>query len=136
MWADFYYIIDTTTENFSVFSDNILHPAAVAIEATRKILVSNVSKDTVYLMAGEIVKGGKQDRIIAENTLIYPETANMEVEVYCIEEKRWRIENSISDFEKYYNMGSMEVRKSLQEDKNQEKLWEIVNKTFEKKQCP
>jgi hypothetical protein len=42
----------------------------------------------VFLLAGEVVLGGKQDRIIGKNTII-PAKTTQEVPVFCVEHGRW-----------------------------------------------
>jgi len=42
----------------------------------------------VFVMAGEVIIGGKQDRIIGRNTVI-PAKTTQEVPVFCVEHGRW-----------------------------------------------
>lgn len=43
----------------------------------------------VFLLAGEIVLGGKQDRVIREDTVIGAYSGPVQVAVYCVEQGRW-----------------------------------------------
>ncbi|MEZ4265689.1 MAG: DUF6569 family protein [Myxococcota bacterium] len=52
--------------------------------------VTNTSKQTIYLMAGEVLLGGKQDRIVGRNTLVPPGATALEVPVFCVEHGRWQ----------------------------------------------
>lgn len=54
------------------------------------LLVSNSGEQTLYLMAGEVLLGGKQDRIVGRNTLVPPGAKGLEVPVYCVEHGRWQ----------------------------------------------
>ncbi|HVK84171.1 MAG TPA: DUF6569 family protein [Kofleriaceae bacterium] len=49
----------------------------------------------VFLLAGEVILGGKQDRIIGKNTVI-PAKTTQEVPVFCVEHGRW--DNSSKSF--------------------------------------
>lgn len=44
----------------------------------------------VFLMAGEILLGGKQDRILRDDVLLPPRSGWVEVPVYCGERDRWQ----------------------------------------------
>ena len=48
----------------------------------------NSSDKSVFLLAGEVIIGGKQDRIIGRNTII-PANTKLQVPVYCVEHGRW-----------------------------------------------
>lgn len=48
----------------------------------------NKSQQPVFVLAGEVIIGGKQDRIIGRNTVI-PARTTQEVPVYCVEHGRW-----------------------------------------------
>src|SRR5215510_2543864 len=48
----------------------------------------NKAPQPVFLLAGEVILGGKQDRIIGRNTVI-PANTTQEVPVYCVEHGRW-----------------------------------------------
>jgi hypothetical protein len=53
----------------------------------------NTSDKPVFLLAGEVVLGGKQDRIIGKNTVI-PAKTTQQVPVYCVEHGRWATQTS------------------------------------------
>jgi hypothetical protein len=52
----------------------------------------NKSQQPVFVLAGEVIIGGKQDRIIGRNTVI-PARTTQEVPVYCVEHGRWNGES-------------------------------------------
>jgi hypothetical protein len=52
------------------------------------LLFSNQADQPVFVMAGEVIIGGKQDRIIGRNTVI-PAKTTQEVPVFCVEHGRW-----------------------------------------------
>ena len=51
--------------------------------------ISNHSDRPLYLMPGEILVGGKQDRTVAEELVVAPHTERMPIQVYCVEQGRW-----------------------------------------------
>jgi hypothetical protein len=48
----------------------------------------NKAENPVFILAGEVIIGGKQDRIIGRNTVI-PAKTTQEVPVFCVEHGRW-----------------------------------------------
>jgi hypothetical protein len=53
------------------------------------LLVVNHSKKSLYLMPGEIIVGGEQDRTIAQESVINPSDKPVQIEVFCVEHGRW-----------------------------------------------
>lgn len=88
--------------------------------------VNNRSKRPLYVASGEVIMGGRQDRMVARDTILYPNGGHDQyVGVMCVEEERW------SDKEKkftYFNYANPRLRKVLDHSKNQVALWrEIYN---------
>jgi hypothetical protein len=54
-----------------------------------KVLVVNKSDRPLYLMPGEIILGGDQDRTIGQELVIAPSPQPTEVDVFCVEHGRW-----------------------------------------------
>ena len=61
------------------------------------LLVMNKSDKPLYLMPGEIIVGGKQDRCIAAETIVEADGKPVSIEVYCVEHGRWHRRN-MEDF--------------------------------------
>src|SRR6202166_4526760 len=57
-------------------------------EVNRLVLVNN-SKRPLLLLAGEIVTGGKQDRVIGMDRIVPPESDPVDLNVFCVEPGRW-----------------------------------------------
>lgn len=51
--------------------------------------VRNSGHEPVYLLGGEMILGGKQDRIIQQDTVLGPGGAWTKVAVFCVERGRW-----------------------------------------------
>jgi len=63
----------------------LLHDGA---EVNRLVLINN-SKHPLLLLAGEIVTGGKQDRVIGKDRIVPAESDPVDLSVFCVEPGRW-----------------------------------------------
>ncbi|MFN3201132.1 MAG: ARPP-1 family domain-containing protein [Bradymonadia bacterium] len=52
--------------------------------------VTNNADRPIYALAGEVLLGGKQDRIVGQHTLIPPGVKDFAIPVFCVEHGRWR----------------------------------------------
>ena len=52
-------------------------------------MIINRSTKPLYLMPGEIIFGGQQDRAIGQESIIPPGKKAVKIEVYCVESGRW-----------------------------------------------
>jgi hypothetical protein len=55
------------------------------------VRVRNSGKRFVFIMAGEIMTGSKQDRTAQRDILVPPKSEWVSVPVYCVEEGRWTV---------------------------------------------
>jgi hypothetical protein len=89
------------------------------------LIFKNISKDTIIIGMGDIVKGGKQDRVVEKDTLICP-GQTMQLSVYCVEHGRWTPSATGTSFNAYHSNINNVVRKSIVKEKSQSKVWENV----------
>jgi hypothetical protein len=68
------------------------HPTSGAMrdsaQVNRLVLINN-SKRPLLLLAGEIVTGGKQDRVIGKDRIVPAESDPVDLSVFCVEPGRW-----------------------------------------------
>ena len=57
-------------------------------ETVNQLTLTNKSEKPMFLLAGEVILGGKQDRIIGQNTIIAANQTHV-VPVFCVEHGRW-----------------------------------------------
>lgn len=88
--------------------------------------MQNISKDTIMLLAGEVVTGGKQDRVISQDMIIPPGSGKVRVSVFCVEQGRWSPKTSGNQFTGYYGVSNNSVRKQAVVTKNQHEVWNKV----------
>ncbi len=92
------------------------------------LMINNTSEDTLFVMAGEVVTGGKQDRVIAQDMTIPPKTTS-DIPVFCVEQSRWS--GKSGEFDGYFAVSQLELRKVVTEEKQQSKVWEKVGEITE-----
>src|SRR5215469_2446480 len=111
-------------------------------EVNRLVLVNN-SKRPLLLLAGEIVSGGKQDRVIGKDRIIPAESDPVDLSVFCVEPGRWvATSEHFGASEAMYGkntsslgravpmaiMAQPSVRGKAMADKDQNQVWNEVNK--------
>lgn len=59
-------------------------------EDVNELIVENISpKYDVFIQSGDIVKGGKQDRVLAISIIIPKKSGRVSIEAFCVEAERW-----------------------------------------------
>src|SRR5450755_1712204 len=90
------------------------------------VLVNN-SKRPLILLAGEIVTGGKQDRIIGKDRIIPAESDPIDLGVFCVEPGRWTGSSEKFD-SRNGGMAQPAVRSKAMAEKDQAQVWSEVGK--------
>ena len=54
-----------------------------------ELSIENVGDDEVFVQAGDIVKGGKQDRVLTVSLLLPAKSGKMPIASFCVEQGRW-----------------------------------------------
>lgn len=88
--------------------------------------VTNSSRQEIVIQAGEIVAGGKQDRMMAETKFIEPGTTDY-IHVFCVEKRRW--DDKPKTFA-HYGMANSSVRKTMDITARQADVWKEIDKEF------
>lgn len=91
------------------------------------LTIQNVSKDTIIIICGEVIKGGKQDRIINQDIVLPPNSPKMDLSVFCVEAGRWSARSTGTQFSGYHNVGSLSLRKVVEKESTQGKVWDKVS---------
>ena len=94
-------------------------------ERVNTLYVENVSNDTIMIMAGEVVKGGKQDRVLASDMILPPMSGKTDISVFCVEQGRWNYEGGLGVYG-YSNCSNVSVRKEAVVTKSQQEVWKQV----------
>jgi hypothetical protein len=112
-------------------------------EVNRLVLVNN-SKRPLLLLAGEIVSGGRQDRVIGKDRIVPADSDPVDLSVFCVEPGRWVPTTAhFGASEAIYGknaggtigapvpmaiMAQPSVRAKAMAEKDQNQVWSEVNK--------
>jgi hypothetical protein len=93
--------------------------------SVNQLVLINRGKRPVLLLAGELVSGGKQDRIIAKDRIVAPGADPLPLDVFCVEHGRW---SSGLQFSAAKTMVHPSVREQAAVNQSQSEVWESVRK--------
>jgi hypothetical protein len=99
-------------------------PASTGAQVNSLVLVNN-SKHPLMLLAGEIVTGGKQDRVVGKDRVIPPESDPVDLGVFCVEPGRWTEESDHFSTMKS-QMAQPSVRSKAMVAQDQRQVWDSV----------
>ena len=88
-----------------------------------QLVLVNRSKRPLILLAGELVSGGKQDRIIGKDRIVPVGAPPLPLDVFCVEHGRW---SNGSQFVAAKTMVHPSVREKAAVDQKQTEVWSAV----------
>jgi len=91
--------------------------------SVNQLVLINRSKRPLLLLAGELVSGGKQDRIIGKDRIVAPGAEPLPLDVFCVEHGRW---SAGTQFSAAKTIVHPSVREKAAVDKEQTKVWSAV----------
>jgi hypothetical protein len=113
--------------------------------SVNELALVNRSGKKLLLLAGEVVVGGKQDRIVQEDRLIPPVSVPVALGVFCVEHGRWTpratgynsgggraapVQAPLADGAKFSSLGAVahpKLRAAAQDKKAQGEVWNEVS---------
>jgi hypothetical protein len=72
--------------------DEALAKGAVKVHETgdvNRLAIENLGEGEVFVHAGDIVKGGQQDRVLTVSMLLPPRSGRVPIAAFCVEQGRW-----------------------------------------------
>src|SRR5215211_4402482 len=70
--------------------DKLLTVKEMPRAEVNRVSVTSRANRPIYLMAGDIILGGQQDREVARDTIVPKGAKSFAVEVFCVEHGRWK----------------------------------------------
>lgn len=93
------------------------------------LVIENKGAVPVFVLAGTILRGGKQDRQVGQDYVIGPKEKS-DVDAFCVEHGRWNDkregETTGGEFRVADVLATAKVRSAGQYEKNQSKVWSKV----------
>jgi hypothetical protein len=90
-----------------------------------QLVLVNRGKRPVLLLAGEVVSGGKQDRIIGKDRIVPVGRTPLPLDVFCVEHGRWT--GTSSQFSQTNLMVHPSVREEAAIEQDQRQVWAAVS---------
>jgi hypothetical protein len=98
--------------------------------SVNELSVENVSRDTaVFIQAGDIVKGGRQDRVLAYDLIVPAQSGRVPLASFCVEAGRWTErgkENARQFSESTGQLPGRALRLAVSSARQQGQVWEKV----------
>ncbi len=98
-------------------------PQSYSGPSVNQLVLINHSKRPLLLLAGELVSGGKQDRIIAKDRIVAPFGDPLPLDVFCVEHGRW---SAGSSFNEAKTIVHPSVRENAAINQKQADVWAAV----------
>ena len=114
--------------------------------SVNQLSLINKSGKKLLLLSGEVIVGGKQDRIVEEDRIIAPVSVPISLNVFCVEHGRWQQRASGAGVgsaapvvapsyeerkaENFYSLGAVahpKLRGAAQDKKAQSEVWKEVS---------
>lgn len=96
-----------------------------------ELAIENVSaSEEVFVQAGDIVKGGRQDRVLAVDVIVPAKSGKLPIDAFCVEHGRWsqrgaELTDHFSISEQM--VASKELKLATKRDASQVRVWNEVN---------
>src|SRR5215475_10387618 len=99
------------------------------------LTIQNRSSQDVFVQAGDIVKGGRQDRVLALDLIVPPKSGRIPIDAFCVEHGRWsgRGDEAVTAFSESNNaLASKDLKIAAKARRSQGGVWANVSKAQEK----
>lgn len=104
----------------------------VIVRETRSVnelSIENISGDEVYVQAGDIVKGGAQDRMLGVDLILPARSGKIPIASFCVESGRWskRGNEEVSAFgSSAHVVAGRDLKLAAKSDGSQSEVWKQV----------
>ena len=119
---------DRTQKKYLTLSEALAQHKVVVYETStvNRLQVENLSHEEVFIQSGEIVKGGRQDRVLKDDIIISATSGKVDLTAFCVEHGRWtqRGNEPVQAFAAAPNaIASPEMKRAVKEAARQDAVW-------------
>lgn len=128
---------DLTNKTFLTLQE-ALEQKKVRVYETKdvnQLAIRNFSNEEIYVQAGDIVRGGEQDRMISVDFIVPPKSGRMPIAAFCVESGRWnkRGNEEAAYFNSSENSVALkEIKLAAKRENSQQAVWKNVTLAQEK----
>jgi len=128
---------DLTNKTFLTLQE-ALEQKKVRVYETKdvnELAIKNLSNQDIYVQAGDIVRGGEQDRMISVDFIVPPKSGRMPIAAFCVESGRWskRGNEEAGSFGSSTNAVAMkDLKLAAKLENSQQAVWKNVSVAQEK----
>lgn len=128
---------DLTNKTFLTLQEALAQKKVRVYETkdVNELSIKNLSNQDIYVQAGDMVRGGDQDRMISMDFIVPPGSGRMPIAAFCVESGRWnkRGNEEASSFSSSENsVATKEIKLAAKSAKSQQAVWENVKVAQEK----
>jgi hypothetical protein len=128
---------DQTTKTFLTLQEALAQKKVRVYETknVNELAIRNLSNQDVYVQAGDMVRGGEQDRMISVDFIVPPRSGRMPIAAYCVESGRWnrRGNEAPATFSSSENsVSTKELKLAAKSAQSQQAVWQNVSLAQEK----
>jgi hypothetical protein len=101
----------------------------------QELAIENVSSAEVYVQAGDIVKGGRQDRVLQVDLILPPRSGKVPIASFCVEQGRWSrrgAESAVMFDDAAHALSSKDLKMAAKRDRSQGDVWREVSESQDK----
>lgn len=112
------------------------HVVVYETSEVNELAIENVSANReIFVQAGDIVKGGKQDRVLGVDVVVEPRSGKLPIDAFCVEHGRWsqRGEEAANAFTMSTDMvATKDLKMATKVSRSQSQVWERVDEAQQK----
>jgi hypothetical protein len=128
---------DQTTKTFLTLQEALAQKKVRVYETkdVNELAIRNLSNHDIYVQAGDMVRGGEQDRMISTDFIVPPKSGRMPIAAFCVESGRWnrRANEDPAMFSSSENaVSSKEIKLAAKSANSQQAVWKNVALAQEK----
>jgi ARG/rhodanese/phosphatase superfamily protein len=128
---------DLTNKTFLTLQEALAQKKVRVYETkdVNELAIRNFSNQDVYVQAGDIVRGGDQDRMISVDFIVPPKSGRMPIAAFCVESGRWskRGNEESATFNSSENSVALkELKLAAKREGSQQAVWKNVSVAQEK----